>query len=198
AIDEALGDIPHQGFEHLEIGRATLGLRDLDAAEEHLARALELGRSLQQREIVARALLHQTRIALLRNDLVRARGQIDEAISGLERSRLRPQLARAYQLREQLATAEGAIPTALRYAHKNAEVREDLLGSTVSRRVAAIEASTARRESQQHLQLLAKDNELQAARIERQELQRHRGLVLIGGLALAMLALLWRHRAVRN
>src|SRR5690606_15149835 len=107
AIDRALGDLPHQGLEHLEIGRAALGLRDLEGADEHLAAALELGRSLGQREIVARALLHQAEIALQRRDIVRARGLVDEATAGLERSRLKPQLAQAYALREQLASMQG-------------------------------------------------------------------------------------------
>lgn len=197
AIDRALGDLPHQGLEHLEIGRAALGLRDLEGADEHLAAALELGRSLGQREIVARALLHQAEIALQRRDIVRARGLVDEATAGLERSRLKPQLAQAYALREQLASMQGDTATALRYAHRQAALREELLGSTASRRLAALETRAARREADQNLQLLAKDNELQAARIERQELQRRLGLALIGGLGLVLLVLVWRYLAVR-
>src|SRR5690606_2423097 len=117
--------------------------------------------------------------------------------AGLERSRLKPQLAQAYALREQLASMQGDTATALRYAHRQAALREELLGSTASRRLAALETRAARREAAQNLQLLAKDNERQAARSERQELQRRLGLARIGGLGLVLLVLVWRCLAVR-
>ena len=197
AIDNALGDRPHQGLDHLELGRALLGLRQNAAAVEHLEQALQLGRDLRQREIVARALLHLTQAALAERDTLRARGLIDEAIAGLETTQLRQQLALAYALREQLARSEGDADEALRFAHKYEQVREDLIGLRTNRQLAALEVRHERSENEQRMALLAKDNELQAARIERQALVRDIGLIVLGSLALALGVLVWRHRAVR-
>jgi diguanylate cyclase (GGDEF)-like protein len=198
AIDTALGDKPHQGLEQLEIGRALLGQGDVEAATRHLEEALRLGRELGQREIVARALLHLTEGALAVRDTLRARGLIDEAMAGLEAARLRPQLAQAYALREQLARAEHNDAEALRYAHKHATAREELMGIRASRQLAALEARHARAENEQRLVLLAKDNDLQSARLAQQELQRRFGLAAIAGLGLLLVALVWRHLGVRR
>jgi diguanylate cyclase (GGDEF)-like protein len=198
AIDSALGDKPHQGLEQLEIGRALLGQGDVEAATLHLDEALRLGRELGQREIVARALLHLTEAAMAERDMLRARGLIDEAMAGLETARLRPQLAQAYALREQLARAQHDDAEALRYAHKHAGAREELIGIRASRQLAALEARHARAANEQRLVLLAKDNDLQAARLAQQELQRRFGLAVIAGLGLLLVALVWRHLGVRR
>lgn len=198
AIDTALGDKPHQGLEQLEIGRALLGQGDVEAATRHLEEALRLGRELGQREIVARALLHLTEGALAVRDTLRARGLIDEAMAGLEAARLRPQLAQAYALREQLARVEHNDAEALRYAHKHATAREELMGIRASRQLAALEARHARAANEQRLVLLAKDNDLQSARLAQQELQRRFGIAAIAGLGLLLVALVWRHLGVRR
>lgn len=198
AIDTALGDRPHQGFEHLELGRALLGAKQTVAAVEHFDRALSIGRELGQRELVARSLLHQTEIALSQREYLRARGLIDEAIAGLEATRLRPQLAQAYTLREQLARAEHDDAEALRYAHKSAAAREELIGIRASRQLSALEVRHARSDADQRLAMLAKDNELQSARLQAQAVQRRFGAIALAGLALALLALIWRYRGVRR
>ncbi|HEX5123080.1 MAG TPA: tetratricopeptide repeat protein, partial [Rhodanobacteraceae bacterium] len=127
AIDTALGDVPHQGLEHLELGRALLGQHQNDAAGAELEIALKIGREIGQRETVARSLLDLAAIALAEHDRLRAHGLLDEAIAGLEAARLRPQLALAYASREQLARAEHDDTDALRFAHKYASEREELL-----------------------------------------------------------------------
>ncbi len=198
AIDVALGDRPHQGLEHLEIGRALLGAQQRDAAAGHLETALELGRALDQSEIAARALLHLTELALDTHDRLRARGLIDEAIGGLERARLRPQLVQAYALRERLARAEHDDAESLRFAHKHAAAREELIGIRASRQIAALEVRHARADAEYRLALLAKDNELQAERLDGQTVQQRFGAAALAGLLLALAALIWRHLAVRR
>ncbi len=198
AIDTALGDRPHQGFEHLEIGRARIGLKDTTSALLELEQSLAIGRELGQRELVARSLLHLTEISLGQHDKVRARGLLDEAIAGLEATRLRPQLAQAYALREQLARAEHDDTDALRFAHKAAVAREELIGIRASRQLAALEVAHARSDSEQRLAMLAKDNELQSARLQAQSLQRRLGGIALAGLVLALVALIWRYRGIRR
>lgn len=198
AIDVALGDRPHQGLEHLEIGRALLGQHRTDEAVTELETALALGRELGQREIVARSLLHLADAALLGHDKLRARGLLDEAIAGLEAARLRTQLAHAYASREQLARAEHNDADALRFAHKYADEREELLGIRASRQLAALETRHARSEAEQRVVLLAKDNELQAALLAKQHLQRRLGLIAMAALGALLLLMFWRFAGVRR
>jgi diguanylate cyclase (GGDEF)-like protein len=196
AIDQALGDRPHQGLEHLELGRALIGRRQFDAASDELDAALALGRELGQREIVASALLHLADLALMRHDTLHARGLLDEAISGLEAAQLRTQLAHAYASREQLARAEHNDTDALRFAHKHAAEREELLGVRASRQLAALETRHARAEAEQRLALLAKNNELQAALLEKQRLQRRVDLGALVALGALLLLLIWRFAGI--
>ena len=198
AIDQALGDRPHQGLEHLEIGRALLGQHETEAAVVALEAALALGRELGQREIVARALLHLADAALLTHDKLRARALLDEAIAGLESARLRPQLAQAYASREQLARAEHNDSDALRFAHKYAEEREELLGIRASRQLAAQETRHARSEAEQRVVLLAKDNELQSALLDKQRLERRLGLIAMAALVALLLLMIWRFVGVNR
>ncbi len=198
AIDRALGDRPHQGLEQLEIGRALLGQHRNDDATTELEAALALGRELGQREIVARSLLHLAEIALIDHDRLRAHGLLDEAIAGLEAARLRPQLALAYALREQLARAEHDDADALRFAHKYAAEREELLGIRASRQLAALETKHAREEGEQRFALLSKDNELQAALLAKQRLERRLGLIAMAGLAALLLLMAWRFIGVNR
>lgn len=198
AIDTARGDRPHQGFEHVEIGRALLGLGQDSDAIAHLEQALRLGRELGQHEISAPALLYLARVALKHNDRLRAHALIDEAIAGLEAARLRPQLAQAYALREKLALAEHDDVGALRFAHKYAAAREDLLGTRASRQLAALEARHARALAQERVVLLKTENELKLARFEAQAVQWRLGIAAFTGLLLALLALVWRYLVARR
>jgi len=157
-----------------------------------LETALALGRELGQSEIVARSLLHLADAALLGHDKLRARGMLDEAIAGLEAARLRTQLTHAYASREQLARAEHNDADALRFSHKYADEREELLGIRASRQLAALETRHARSEAEQRVVLLAKDNELQAALLAKQHLQRRLGLIVMAALAALLVLMIWR------
>ena len=198
AIDNALGDRPHQGLEHLELGRALLGQHRNEAAGAELEAALKIGREIGQRETVARSLLDLAAIALLEHDRLRAHGLLDEAIAGLEAARLRPQLALAYASREQLARAEHDDADALRFAHKYASEREELLGIRASRQLGALETRHARAEAEARVALLSKDNELKAALLAKQRLERRIGLVAMGSLVALLLLLLWRFVGVNR
>lgn len=195
-IDTTLGNRANQGLEQLEIGRALYGLDQPVDALEQLESALAIGRELDQREIVARSLLHLAEINQARHDSLRARGMIDEAIAGLEAARLRPQLVQAYAVREKIALAEHDAEAALRFLHRYAEQRELLLGTRTSRQLGELQARHARAEADKDLALLQKDNELQNARLEKQELERELGLVALVSLGLALLLVIWRFNGV--
>ncbi len=197
-LDVAVGNRSHEGFQQLESGRALLGLGRLAEAGERLQAALAIGRELRQSEIIARALLHLAEQAQRERDPVRARGYIDEAIAKLEAIQLRPQLAQAYAVRERLALAQNDTDAALRFAHRHAEQRELLLGTRASRQLSALQARHARAEAGQKLVLLQKDNELQAANLRTQALQKRLGVVALASLALLLALTIWRVASMRR
>lgn len=195
-IDLALGNRANQGLERLETGRALFGLGRNEESVQQLEGALEIGRELDQHEIVSRALLHLAEISQVRHDSLRARGMIDEAIAGLEKALLRPQLVQAYAVREKIALAEHDPEGALRFLRRYAEQRELLLGTRAGRQLSDLQARHARAEAEKDLTLLQKDNELQNARLEKQEIEKRLGLVALTSLGLALLLITWRFNGI--
>ncbi|MCB1569557.1 MAG: GGDEF domain-containing protein, partial [Xanthomonadales bacterium] len=120
----------------------------------------------------------------------------DEAIAGLEKALLRPQLVQAYAVREKIALAEHDPEAALRYLRRYAEQRELLLGTRASRQLSDLQARHARAEADKDLALLQKDNELQNARLEKQEIEKRLGLVALISLGLALLLITWRFHGI--
>jgi len=198
ALDAALDDRPAHAFEELEIGRALIGLKRSDEAAAPLEVALAAGRAINQKEIIVRSLLALAEISLDRGERERARSLLDQAQNGLDAKRFKPQLAQAYALREQLAAADGDTKTALDYAHEYATLREDLLGTATSRRLAALEMRHARADADQKLALANQTNALQAARLEQQRLQRRLDVATIAGLVLLLLVVVWRWLGMRR
>jgi diguanylate cyclase (GGDEF)-like protein len=195
-IDLALGNRANQGLERLETGRAQFGLGRNEVAAQQLEAALGIGRELDQHEIVSRALLHLAEISQARHESLQARGMIDEAIAGLEKAQLRPQLVQAYAVREKIALAEHDPEAALRYLRRYAEQRELLLGTRAGRQLSDLRARHARAEAEKDLSLLQKDNELQNARLQKQEIEKRLGLVALTGLGLALLLITWRFHGI--
>jgi diguanylate cyclase (GGDEF)-like protein len=198
ALDQVLDDRPAAAFEQLERGRALVGLMRPAEAVAPLQAALQSGRAINQREIVVRSQLALAEIATTRGDHARARTLLEEALAGLDITRMKPQLAQAYALRGQLAEAEGDTKTALRFARDEALLREDLLGSRASRRLSALEVQHARAAGEQKLAMLTVENELQAAHLEQQQLQRRFYIAALFALAILAAAPMWRMISVRR
>jgi diguanylate cyclase (GGDEF)-like protein len=182
AITEALGNRPSIGFEHLEVGRALLGLRRPDDAAPHFNDALAIGRELDQRELIARSELALAEIALAHGDLTRTHSLFDDVSPRLNAAGLRPYLAQAYDLRDHLAEAENDSATAHDFAHRYAGLRDELLGVRSSRLLAAIEIRQVREQSRQQLELAARTNDLQAERLELGRKERWYGIAAIAAL----------------
>jgi len=192
AISEALANRPSIGFEHLEVGRALLGLRRPNDATPHFNAALAIGREIDQRELVARSELALAEIAVAHGDLTHAHVLLDEVSPRLNAAGLRPYLAQAYDLRDHLAEAENDPATAHEFTHRHARLRDELIGVRSSRLLAAIEIRQVREQSRQQLELATRTNELQAERIERGRNERWYGMAAIAALiaTLAVFAIL--------
>ena len=198
ALGRATGNRPSEAFSLLDSGRALLGLARVDEASARLSDALALGRELNQHEIMARSLVALAEAALSRGDLKLARKLLDETFASPQAGESKPLLAQAYALREQLASADKDAAAALGYAHQQAALREELVGTRASRRLSALESQYARAGSEAKLALVTKDNQLQTARLQQQQLQRNYGLATLAGLSVLLALLAWRFVGVRR
>lgn len=198
AIETVIGNRSNLGLEMLEIARAYAGLGRRSDAINKFEEALQTGRELGQREIVARALLHLSELAQSSQEYLRARGMIDEAIAELEVARLRPQLAQAYAVRERIALAQRDPESALRYLRRYGEQRELLLGTRAGRQLGALQARYARAEAEQAIVLLQKENELQNSKVHTRDLEHKLGLVAGICLLIALALSYWRYAGVNR
>jgi diguanylate cyclase (GGDEF)-like protein len=198
AIGQATGNRPSVGFSLLDSGRALLGLGRLDEAAARLNEALAVGLGLDQHEIMARSRVALAETALANGDRKRARQFLEDTFASPQASDSKPLLIEAYALRERLASADGDSTAALGYAHAQATLREELLGTRANRRLSALETQYARSASEQKLALVTKDNQLQAARLDREQLERRYGVAMLAALTLLLGLLAWRFFGVRR
>ncbi|MDE2256554.1 MAG: GGDEF domain-containing protein [Xanthomonadaceae bacterium] len=198
AVSSAIGDRPSVGFDLLNSGRALLGLGRSTEADARLHDALAIGRELNQHEIIAHSQVSLAEAALARGDAVRANRLLQAAFADPQTARYKPLMVEVNELREKIATAIGQPVQALHYAHAAAALREELLGTRARRRLAALESQYARTAADQQLALATKENQLQAARLTQQHLQRNYVIVAACGLGAILLLLAWRFAGVRR
>ncbi len=198
AVSGAIGDRPSVGFDLLNSGRALLGLSRLAEADARLHEALAIGRELNQHEIIAHSQVSLAEAALARGDAAQANKLLQAAFSDPQTERYKPLMVEVNELREKIATAIGKPVQALQFAHAAAALREDLLGTRASRRLAALESQYARTAADQQLALATKENQLQSTRLAQQHLQRNYFVIIACGLAAVAMLLAWRFAGVRR
>ena len=198
AVSGAIGDRPSVGFDLLNSGRALFGLGRLAEADARLHDALAIGHELNQHEIIAHSQVSLAEIALARGDAMQANKLLQAAFADPQTERYKPLMVEVNELREKIATAIGKPVQALQFAHAAAALREELLGTRASRRLAAQESQYARTAADQQLALATKENQLQAARLTQQHLQRNYVIVAACGLGAVLLLLAWRFVGVRR
>jgi len=95
AVARVIGNRPSAGFDLLDSGRALLGLKRLPEASARLRNALEMGRQLDQQEIVARSLVALSEAALDSGDRAQAHKLLDESYMSVRATQYKPVLAQA-------------------------------------------------------------------------------------------------------
>jgi len=198
SLDENLGNPVGTAFERLEAGRALLALGRSEEAATELGVALDMGRRLGQQEVIARAQLHQGELLHARGDRKGAAELLDSAIGLLKNQRLRRPLLAALDARIAVAEAGSEFALALALTRERAALREELLGTEASRRLATLEASIQRAESENQNRLLRKDNEIQSLRLDQVRVTRNALLAAALGLGTALIGLFARYRASRR
>ena len=198
AIDQSLGNKPYVALEYIEIGRALLTLGQSDEAAASLHEALKIGRELKHSEITGSALLYLGQQALREGNVKLARAPLDEALKMLDDAKLKPQLAEAIAIRQQLAERDNQPAEALELAKRRAVLREELLGTKASRQLATLRARYERAEADQRIRLLGLDGEVQSLRLRQQTLLRNIGFVAVVLLTLLAIILGHRYRLTRR
>ena len=123
---------------------------------------------------------------------------LQAAFADPQTARYKPLMVEVNELREKIAAAIGKPVQALQFAHAAAALREELLGTRASRRLAALEGQYARQAADQQLALATKENQLQSVRIEQQRLQRNYVVIVACGFGAVALLLAWRFAGVRR
>ena len=198
AVSSAIGDRPSVGFDLLNSARALLGLGRPAEADTRLHDALAIGRELNQHEIIAHSQVSLAEAALDRGDAAEANKLLQAAFADPQTARYKPLMVEVNELREKIATAIGKPVQALHYAHAASALREELLGTRASRRLAALEGQYARQAADQQLALAAKENQLQSARLAQQHLQRNYVVIVACGFGAVAALLAWRFAGMRR
>jgi diguanylate cyclase (GGDEF)-like protein len=198
AVARTVGNRPSVGFNLLDSGRALLGLGRVAEATKRLQDSLRLGREMEQQEIITRSTVALAEAAFEAGDRAQTHKLLDATFQNAGASQFKPMLVQAYALGERLAIADAQPAAALEYAHKQAALREELQGARANRRLSMLESQHARAASEQQLALVTKDNQLQAARLQQQQLQRSYGLAVVAALCALLAMLAWRFFGMRQ
>ena len=198
AIDTPIGNRQGIALENLELARARLGQNRLDEAKQYLANALTLGESMDQADIVGRALLYWGDLLTAEGHHARAEAVYSTSITHLRKVKLKPQLHAAYLGMERLLERRGANAMALGYARLRAALREELLGLTSARRLAILEFKQERENNASQMQILRMDNQVKALSLRTEALRQRFAAGTLIALLAVVAALFWRLREVRR
>ncbi len=194
ALSKRFDSVPGLAYGALERGRALLGLGRLVEARASLERARELSRSVGQDRTAADATFSLGRVALAEGDPDRAIALFDAAIPNYQAAGDVPQLFDAYRLMVPLLQARGDLGRALDLAGMAIEMQEQISGRDMSRRVALLEYRHEVADNARRIELLTRDNEIKALRLEREALQRRVAVGVILALLGLVLVLGWLYR----
>jgi diguanylate cyclase (GGDEF)-like protein len=194
ALSRRFQSTPGLAYSALERGRALLGLERLQEARVALQEARILSLSIHQERTAADATFSLGRLALKEGDPAEALRQFEAAVPNYQAAGDLPQLHDAYLLMVPLLREQGELARALALAEESLDLLEQISGREVSRRIALIEYRYQAQASQRQIEQLARENEIKALRLERQELGRRIAMGVIAGLLLVASGLLWMYR----
>ncbi len=193
-LSERFESTPGLTYSALERGRALLGLGRLDEARQALEESRTLAQMLDQDRTVADAIFSLGRADLLEGKPDQALQKFDAAVPNYEAAGDVLQLYEAYLAMVPLLREQGDLGRALTLAVASNSLLEQISGRESSRRIALIEYRQEVEASRRRIEELARQNEIKALRLERQEYGRRVGIGLILGLLLAAGVLGWLYR----
>ena len=185
-------------YSALEQGRALLGLGRLDAAREALREAERLGSEISQDRTVADARFTLGRLALREGRPEEALALFEQAFPSYSEANDVPQVLESYRMMVPLLRERGEHERALQLSEASLRLQEQISGRDMNRRLALLEYRHQSEASARQIELLTRDNEIQALRLREVYLVRRFGLVLLAGLITLSIVLGIRYRESRR
>lgn len=198
AIHRAGGDRARVGSCLLQVGRARLGLGELDAAQT----AFDEARTLAERGGFDALLAH---IDFRSGELEFARGRAAQALPLIERARAayeqqrnRHRLIKVHGLLERVHGALGDPLAAANAGREHFRLRNELLGANATGRLGELLTNFALADAEHRNERLRQENAVTALRLEGERRLRLAGYLIAAIIVAALLLLAWRHATVRR
>lgn len=198
ALHRQLGDTARIGSCLLQVGRAHLGLGQLDLAEQHFAQAMKLAASGGFEALRAHLEFRWGELEFARGNHAAALAHIDGARAEYERQANRHRLIKVHGALERVHTALGDELAAARAGREHFRLRNELLGANATGKLGELLTNFALADAELRNQRLAQENAITAVRLESERRLRSAGYLIAAIVVSALLLLLWRHAAVRR
>jgi diguanylate cyclase (GGDEF)-like protein len=197
-IHRRRGDRARIGSCLLQVGRARLGLGQLDAAEVAFAEALDLAHQGGFEALQAHVDFRWGELVFARGDAAGALRRIERARAQYERQGNRHRLIKVHGALERVHAALGDPLAAALAGREHFRLRNELLGANATGKLGELLTNFALADAQHRNERLQRENEVGALRLENERRVRLAGY-LIAAIIVAGLALLaWRHAAARR
>ncbi|MEP6939732.1 MAG: tetratricopeptide repeat-containing diguanylate cyclase [Rudaea sp.] len=180
----------------LQLARAQFNAALVAPAAAGFAHALASAREIGQRVSVAHVLLRQGELFERSGHLREAIDNSREAIGIYRQSGNLPRLIKSFAILERQLDASGDHAAAATVRLDRFELRDRVLGASAMRALAELEARTPRESSEQQIQLLQRQGEIDTLRLDRQSLQRWIMLLLVGASCATLLLVVWRFQSI--
>jgi diguanylate cyclase (GGDEF)-like protein len=197
ALSYAFSSQPGQVFDAMERGRALFGLGRTQEARRALEECLRLARSVGQPGAAADAEFTLARIDLGSGHGERALRRLESALPTYERAADFMQILETHALLIPLLRERGQIRRALSLSEESLKLQNRVSSLQANRKIAIMEYQRRNEESDRQIELLTRDNQIKALRLNQASMTRNLGLGAIAGLGLIMLALAFRYRTTR-
>jgi diguanylate cyclase (GGDEF)-like protein len=197
-LAERMDSPPGRAYAGLERGRALLGLGRLDEAREALERGAAVAEQIGQRGTLAdfRNLLAELAVREGRDEDALALWEL--VLPAYQTGDDQPQLFATYRAMIPVLQRRGQAERALQIALESLQVQEQISSLDMNRRLAVAESESRAREKERQIELLQRDNEIQALRLSEEVTRRSRALWLSASLIVIVLLLALRYRESRR
>lgn len=197
-LAERMDSPPGRAYAGLERGRALLGLGRLDEAQTALEQGARVAEQIGQRGTLAdyRNLLAELAVREGRDSEALALWEL--VLPAYQTGDDQPQLFATYRSMIPVLQRQGQLDRALQVALESLQVQEQISSLDMNRRLAVAESESRARENQRQIEILQRDNEIQALRLSEEVTRRSHALWLSASLIVIVLLLAQLYRGSRR
>lgn len=197
-IHRARGDQVRIGSCLLQVGRALLGLGQIDDAELAFVQTRHLAVEGGYAALRAHVDFRWGELEFQRGNTALALQRIGAALEEYQRQGNRHRLIKVYGALEPIYLQAGDELAAARAGREHFRLRNELLGTNASGKLGELLTNFALAEAEHRNQRLAQENALTALRLENERKLRHAGYLIAGVIVVGLMLMLLRHRAMQR